>query len=173
MSFTQVMFMIDSRDHLHGILKRTAGSNDRHLPSYFGGGIALANIEEGSLDALRSQAIVLGNYPIRTFQNGQRVHIMTEVRFNKKNDSVQKIFDKNDVKSKILGIIGAETFEAEGHRCSAAALPPLKTPKFLDYNVFSIKMWVEIKDADKFNSAMIEGIGSRGSYGYGLLQIIS
>lgn len=43
--------------------------------------------------------------------------------------------------------------------------------KFNVHNTFKFEGWFQIMDPEKFNKSLLEGVGSRKSYGYGLILV--
>jgi len=181
MNVVQVVACVASRDALHGRLKRlNSDINARHLPSFFNNGIAIINIDEKKLPELKDGINICGVRGIESYRNGQKASVGCTFSLNRKSGPVEEKggkrkrvgVDAEGLMPEFLERIGCEAYGVNGHRAVIAPEKPLTTSKFVSYNVFSANIDVVIIDAEKFNNALVNGYGCRGSYGFGLLRVL-
>ena len=96
------------------------------------------------------------------------VELKTHVAFcNRHKESIipEKIYSQRAIE-KFCDLSGLEVKKTE-----CTFLGPHHESKFNIHNAFKIKGQFIIKDHSKFNHALTNGVGSRKSYGYGLILI--
>ena len=101
-------------------------------------------------------------------KNTEKIDLKAHVAFcNRHRDNIvpKKLFPKEAIR-KFCTLSGIEEDKAE-----CEFLGPRKENKFNIHNAFSIHGIFNIVDHNKFNQVLKNGVGSRKSYGYGLILI--
>lgn len=170
----RVVFLVNSREHLHGILKRV-GNGGKSLPSVFCGDVAIAHITEDRLPDLQRETTVLSEAQIPVYKDGDEVQVTTQVCFKKtKTVDGKRVYinvDLREAKEKVERLLGLKLNTKSGHRSEAGPLGSVVCGGYKECNVFEVKVQGFIPEggSDLFNAAVVNGVGMRGSYGFGMV----
>lgn len=113
--------------------------------------------------------------PTLISKDSKIVELETHVAFCNKHVSLRDTNGKTIVPKKMYSKEALEKFcflsGLQKSKASCEFLGPRCEKKFHIHNTFCIEGSFHILDHNKFNQVLVEGIGSRKSYGYGLILI--
>ncbi len=153
-------------DNIHSFIRENFESHDNPTPSLVKGDLIVV---QSNLKPQLSNPIVEHD-PILPFEVAKEVKIICHLSFDNRHNSgnvIPKRLSPTEALIKLETLVGLIPLE----NASTSFLGCHKEKKFNVHNTFKFEGWFRVTDIKKLNKCIINGAGSRKSYGYGLILI--
>ena len=153
-------------DNVHSFIRENFDSHANATPSIVSGDLIIvqSKIEPKVSKPLLKREIV------SLEKKSKRVKIKSHLSFDNRHTTGNIIpprLSPADALNKLETLAGLSPLDS----ANACFLGCHKEKKFNVHNTFKFEGWFEVTDTEKFNSCLLNGVGSRKSYGYGLILI--